>query len=65
MTIRKMTIDDYEDVYTLWMSCAGMGLNNLDGDIGSVDKKELTFQQLGLRCVSKLRDLPRVLETYS
>lgn len=37
----------------------------IDGDIGSVDKKELTFQQLGLRCVSKLRDLPRVLETYS
>jgi ribosomal protein S18 acetylase RimI-like enzyme len=25
-----MTIDDYEKVYELWMSCAGMGLNNLD-----------------------------------
>lgn len=30
MTIRKMTTDDYEDVYALWMSCKGMGLNNLD-----------------------------------
>ncbi|MBR5950686.1 MAG: GNAT family N-acetyltransferase [Actinomycetaceae bacterium] len=30
MTVRKMTIDDYEDVYALWMSCKGMGLNNLD-----------------------------------
>lgn len=25
-----MNIDDYEQVYALWMSCAGMGLNNLD-----------------------------------
>ena len=30
MSIRLMTIDDYEKVYELWMSCAGMGLNNLD-----------------------------------
>lgn len=30
MKIRKMTIDDYEQVYALWTSCAGMGLNNLD-----------------------------------
>lgn len=30
MLIRKMLIDDYEGIYTLWMSCAGMGLNNLD-----------------------------------
>ncbi len=30
MRIRLMTIDDYEKVYELWMSCAGMGLNNLD-----------------------------------
>ena len=28
--IRKMKIDDYEKVYDLWMSCIGMGLNNLD-----------------------------------
>lgn len=30
MSIRKMKIDDYDEVYELWMSCAGMGLNNLD-----------------------------------
>lgn len=30
MLIRKMMIDDYENIYELWMSCAGMGLNNLD-----------------------------------
>ena len=27
MLIRPMTIDDYEEVYSLWMSCKGMGLN--------------------------------------
>lgn len=30
MNIRLMTIEDYEAVYQLWLSCAGMGLNNLD-----------------------------------
>jgi N-acetylglutamate synthase len=30
MLIRKMIIEDYEKVYQLWMSCSGMGLNNLD-----------------------------------
>ena len=30
MITRKMTLDDYENVYALWMSCTGMGLNNLD-----------------------------------
>lgn len=30
MHIRRMTIDDYEMVYALWLSCAGMGLNDLD-----------------------------------
>ena len=25
-----MRIEDYDAVYALWMSCAGMGLNNLD-----------------------------------
>lgn len=30
MNIRVMTIDDYDKVYALWLSCAGMGLNNLD-----------------------------------
>lgn len=30
MTIRKMTIVDYDEVYSLWLSCRGMGLNSLD-----------------------------------
>ncbi len=29
-TIRKMTINDYEEVYALWLSCSGMGLNDVD-----------------------------------
>ena len=27
---RTMDISDYGQVYELWLSCAGMGLNNLD-----------------------------------
>lgn len=30
MEIRSMTITDYPDVYELWISSAGMGLNDLD-----------------------------------
>ena len=30
MQIRKMVIADYEEVYSLWTSCKGMGLNSLD-----------------------------------
>lgn len=30
ITIRKMTIADYEKVYNLWISTPGMGLNDLD-----------------------------------
>ena len=30
MEIRKMIIDDYPAVYELWMSCKGLGLNNID-----------------------------------
>ncbi|WP_432650040.1 GNAT family N-acetyltransferase [Huintestinicola sp.] len=30
MTIRKITIDDYEKMYALWLSCKGMGLNGTD-----------------------------------
>ena len=29
MYLRKMKIEDYDNVYSLWMSCVGMGLNNL------------------------------------
>ncbi len=28
--IRKMLISDYDAVYSLWLSCKGMGLNDLD-----------------------------------
>ena len=30
MTIRTMSIADYDAVYALWMSCKNMGFNNLD-----------------------------------
>lgn len=30
LNIRTMTISDYDAVYALWLSCKGMGLNNLD-----------------------------------
>lgn len=38
MTIRKMTIGDYKRVYDLWMSCKGMGLNNLDDSEEGITK---------------------------
>lgn len=28
--IQKMKIQDYEEIYGLWLSCPGMGLNDLD-----------------------------------
>ena len=30
MGIRNMVINDYDSVYALWLSCVGMGLNNID-----------------------------------
>lgn len=30
MNIRLMSVDDYNAVYNLWLSCSGMGLNDLD-----------------------------------
>ncbi|MDO4667852.1 MAG: GNAT family N-acetyltransferase [Streptococcus sp.] len=30
MNIREMAEADYDQVYQLWLSCQGMGLNNLD-----------------------------------
>ena len=30
MTIRTMTVSDYENVYSLWLNTPNMGLNNLD-----------------------------------
>lgn len=38
MNIRKMTIDDYDEVYALWMSCTGMGLNNVDDSREGIEK---------------------------
>ena len=38
MNIRKMTIDDYDEIYNLWVSCAGMGLNNFDDSRDGIDK---------------------------
>lgn len=38
MQIRKMVIEDYEKVYQLWMSCTGMGLNNLDDSKEGIEK---------------------------
>lgn len=38
MLIRKMTIEDYDAVYSLWMSCVGMGLNHLDDSKAGIDK---------------------------
>ncbi|MCM1320546.1 MAG: GNAT family N-acetyltransferase [Bacteroides sp.] len=33
-----MTILDYNDVYSLWLSCAGMGLNSLDDTENGIAK---------------------------
>ena len=38
MTIRVMTITDYEQVYALWISIPGMGLNNLDDSKEGIEK---------------------------
>ena len=36
--IRLMNINDYDKVYKLWLSCKGMGLNNLDDSKEGIDK---------------------------
>lgn len=38
MIIRKMVIDDYDEIYKLWMWCSGMGLNNLDDSKEGISK---------------------------
>lgn len=38
MQIRNMVLTDYEDVYVLWTSCTGMGLNDLDDSKGGIDR---------------------------
>ena len=37
MQIRPMTIADYDAVYSLWMSCSGMGLNDVDDSRQGID----------------------------
>ena len=38
MEIRNMHINDYDSVYALWLSCPGMGLNNLDDSREGITK---------------------------
>ena len=38
MTIRAMTIEDYDAVYALWMSCKNMGFNDLDDSRDGVER---------------------------
>lgn len=38
MKIRLMKIEDYDGVYQLWLSCAGMGLNNLDDSREGIER---------------------------
>lgn len=38
MKIRIMNISDYEQVYALWLSCVGMGLNNLDDSKEGIER---------------------------
>lgn len=38
ITFRTMVIDDYNGVYNLWISCKGMGLNNLDDSKDGIER---------------------------
>ena len=38
MDIVKMTMDDYEDVYQLWINTPGMGLNDVDDSPEGIEK---------------------------
>lgn len=38
MNLKSMRPDDYDAVYRLWMSCAGMGLNDLDDSREGITK---------------------------
>jgi ribosomal protein S18 acetylase RimI-like enzyme len=38
MIIRKMTIADYDSVYSLWVNTPGMGLNNLDDSRNGIER---------------------------
>lgn len=38
MNIRSMRAEDYDALYALWLSCHGMGLNNLDDSREGVER---------------------------
>jgi ribosomal protein S18 acetylase RimI-like enzyme len=38
MEIRKLTINDYEEIYDLWISTPGMGLNDIDDSKKGIEK---------------------------
>ncbi len=38
MNIRKMTIADYDEVYKMWLSTPGMGLNDIDDSKEGINK---------------------------
>ena len=38
MKIRLMNIEDYDQVYKLWINTSGMGLNNLDDSRESIER---------------------------
>lgn len=38
MEIRKMEISDYKSVYNLWISCKGMGLNDVDDSENGISR---------------------------
>ncbi len=38
MKIRLMTIEDYDEVYKMWMSCKGMGFNDIDDSREGIKK---------------------------
>lgn len=55
MIIRLMALSDYEQVYQLWLSCAGMGLNNLDDSREGIERflKEIPKLVLLLKKMKK------------
>ncbi len=38
MILRLMTLSDYESVHALWLSCKGMGLNDVDDSREGIEK---------------------------
>ncbi len=38
MNYRVMTIEDYDEIYKMWMSCKGMGFNDVDDSREGIEK---------------------------